>query len=115
MNMYQAEYVQQTYNLSKHMGFYYELGAHKNLRYSMRAKTFSMPTCCFCVDAFSGFRDLYPGAPMCDCQHTRKRFVAGRDYEEAAVARFDRTLTSPCHPPRSSRPRPTLTPRRTCL
>ena len=39
MNMYQAEYVQQTYNLSKHMGFYYELGAHKNLRYSMRAKT----------------------------------------------------------------------------
>lgn len=42
---YQADYVQKEYNLSRHMGFYYELA----------------------------FRDLYPGPPMCDCQHTTKR------------------------------------------
>jgi hypothetical protein len=43
---YQAAYVQREYDQRRHMGFYYELG----------------------------FRDLYPGPPMCDCQHTTKRF-----------------------------------------
>jgi len=44
LETYQADYVASTYNVSKHMGFYYELA----------------------------FRDLYPAAPMCDCQHTTK-------------------------------------------
>ena len=44
MESYQASYVKNTYNISKHMGFYYELA----------------------------FRDLYPPPPMCDCQHTQK-------------------------------------------
>ena len=44
MEQYQASYVQMNYNVTKHMGFYYEMA----------------------------FRDLYPGPPLCDCQHTFK-------------------------------------------
>jgi hypothetical protein len=44
MEQYQASYVATNYNITKHMGFYYEMA----------------------------FRDLYPGPPMCDCQHTTK-------------------------------------------
>ena len=44
MDQYQASYIQMNYNVTKHMGFYYEMA----------------------------FRDLYPGPPLCDCQHTTK-------------------------------------------
>ena len=44
LETYQAAYVQAEYEQERHMGFYYELG----------------------------FRDLYPGPPLCDCQHTTK-------------------------------------------
>ena len=44
MSAYQADYVKEKYDSSKHMGFYYELA----------------------------FRDLYPSPPMCDCQATTK-------------------------------------------
>jgi hypothetical protein len=54
MATYQAPYVRSTYNVSKHMGFYYELG----------------------------FRDLYPGPPLCDCQHTTKVLDEGVNYHE---------------------------------
>ena len=43
MTTYQAPYVATTYNLTKHMGKYYELA----------------------------FRDLYPWGPLCDCQQVR--------------------------------------------
>ena len=63
MQSYQADYVASSYNLSKHMGFYYELG----------------------------FRDLYPGAPECDCQHTTKSLDQGENYHEE----FDFQFTGP--------------------
>jgi hypothetical protein len=44
MSSYQADYVAKEYDMKRHMGKYYELA----------------------------FRDLYPGAPECDCQRTTK-------------------------------------------
>ena len=54
MQTYQAPYVKTSYNLTKHMGRYYELA----------------------------FRDLYPAPPLCDCQHTEKRASTLTDYTE---------------------------------
>jgi hypothetical protein len=55
LESYQADYVASSYNISKHMGFFYELA----------------------------FRDLYPASPECDCQHTTKKLPeGGTNYEE---------------------------------
>lgn len=67
MTTYQAPYVATTYNLTKHMGKYYELA----------------------------FRDLYPGPPTCDCQHTTKVASSESDYYEE----FDFTCFGPAHRP----------------
>ena len=54
MDQYQASYVNTTYDINRHMGKYYELA----------------------------FRDLYPGPPMCDCEHTEKIFTNQSSYYE---------------------------------
>jgi len=51
---YQSDYVATTYNVSKHMGHFYELA----------------------------FRDLYPAPPACDCQHTYKVLDDENDEDE---------------------------------
>lgn len=52
---YQAPYVASTYDRSRHLGHYYELA----------------------------FRDLYPGSPIGDCQHTYKIANGDHTYYEA--------------------------------
>jgi hypothetical protein len=55
MSSYQADYVVKEYDMKRHMGKYYELA----------------------------FRDLYPAAPECDCQHTTKIQTDADSYYEA--------------------------------
>jgi hypothetical protein len=69
MEAYQASYVQDEYERSRHMGQWYELA----------------------------FRDLYPAPPASDCQHTTKYGVSDVEYDEDF--RFDVVeygVTIPC-------------------
>lgn len=70
LESYQADYVARSYNVSKHMGFYYELA----------------------------FRDLYPAPPECDCQHTTKSLAGGADAFADVGTNYQENFNFQCGP-----------------